>query len=128
MTTKINYLAAAFELFAGFNMIFSPAALLDGYTPSAGFETLAFEWFGCCCVIWGLLLACNGSDRKIVAFNILYQGVWVASLGSSFYGKPWRPQSAVADGSWAFVPFAAHSVFFLVNVLAYLSSEKVKAA
>jgi len=112
------------QLFAGFNMIFSPASLLNGYTPRPGFETLAFEWFGCACVCWGLLLACGGSDKKIVAFNCLYQGMWVLSLGSSYLGKPWRPESAVVDGSWASVPLGAHCVFFFVNVLILVSSSR----
>ena len=33
MFSEVQYLAAAFELFAGANFIFTPGALLDGCTP-----------------------------------------------------------------------------------------------
>ena len=114
--SQVQYLAAAFELFAGFNMIFSPDALMGGYKPSSGYETLAFEWFGCACICFGVSLLLTGSAMKLP--NFLYQLVWVASLGSTYAGKAWRPDSAVEDGSWAVVPLGAHAVFAVFAALA----------
>ena len=127
--TVINYVASLFEFFAGVNMILNPGALLNGYKPRAGYETLAFEWFGCCCIIWGILIARYGMDKNVIGMNILYQGLWVVSLGSTFLGMPWRPESAVSDGSWAVVPLGAHALFFLANLISYLTAsakEKTK--
>merc|ERR1712010_80217 len=123
--SKVQYLAAAFELFAGYNMIFSPDALLGGYKPSPGYETLAFEWFGCACVCFGLSLLLTGSAMKLA--NLIYQLVWFVSLGSTFLGKPWRPESAVSDGSWALVPLAAHGVFCIAALLALALERQVPA-
>lgn len=129
MTSRVNYIASLFEFFAGFNMITNPGALLNGYTPRAGYETLAFEWFGCCCIVWGILLARYGTESNIVGMNVLYQGLWVVSLGSSFFGMPWRPESAVSDGSWAAVPLGAHTLFFVLNLVSmFSSSEKAKSS
>merc|ERR1711907_618969 len=119
--SSVQYIAALFELFAGFNMIFSPEALLGGYKPATGFETLAFEWFGLACICFGISLFLAGSSMKLP--NLIYQLVWLVTLGTTYMGKPWRPESAVADGSWAFVPLSAHAFFFVSAILAMGSKQ-----
>lgn len=103
LLTYATYGSSAFEIFAGVTFILNPAGLLNGYTPSNGYETLAFEWFGSVIIFYGLLLACLKDDKRMNAFATLYNLVWALSLGSTYLGKPWRPESAVRDGSWAYV-------------------------
>jgi hypothetical protein len=117
MFAHVQYLAAAFELFAGANFILSPGALLDGYAPSAGMETLAFEWFGIACCIFGFSLVWVGAPMRVP--NVLWQLAWVLSLGSALAGAPWRPGShAPGAAQWATVPACAHAVFLICAVLA----------
>merc|ERR1712129_325303 len=122
-------MGAAFEFFVGFNMIFSPDSLLNGHKPKPGMETIAFEWFGTACILFGITLIMVGKPMRFA--NLIYQLTWVASLGSTFLGRPWRPESAVTDGSWATVPFGAHAFFGLAALLAVLQGpgdDKKKAA
>merc|ERR1712224_529916 len=99
MAAYVQYLAAGFELFVGANFIFTPEALLDGHKPASGMQTLICEWFGCACILFGISLIISGASMRLP--NLLYQLFWACSLGSTFLKKPWRPESAVTDGSWA---------------------------
>jgi len=138
-----NYLAAGFELFAGYHMVFDASAMLGGYSPQAGFETVAFEWFGMCCIFWGMLVGCSPHSKTIVSFNALWNVVWAISLASTYLALPWRPNSSPvfevtvadesikSDGSWAAVPLTAHLAFAALNLLALMggtieSKEKVE--
>ena len=57
------------------------------------------EWFGLACCMNGVLIMLNTSNAIVKQYNVLYQLVWLMSLGSTFAGVAWRPASAVADGS-----------------------------
>ena len=91
----------------------------------AGFETLAFEWFGISCAVFGISLIVCGKAMQLP--NLIWQLAWLASLGSLFAGVAWRPESALADAAWAGGPVAAHSVFFISAVLA-LNLEPAESA
>ena len=91
----------------------------------AGFETLAFEWFGISCAVFGISLIVCGKAMQLP--NLIWQLAWLASLGSLFAGVAWRPESALADAAWASGPVAAHSVFFISAVLA-LNLEPAESA
>ena len=116
MWTVIAYVAAIFELACCACFIFNPSALLDGYTQKPGMETLAFEWFGLGCGMFGIMLMVHVNETTMKRFNVLYQAVWLMSLTSTLVGMPWRPASAVSDGSWALVPTIAHLVFLIAAV------------
>ena len=117
------YLHAAFEVFVGCNFIFTPEALHNGYTPSNGHERCSFDNFGIACIFWGLLLACKAGDRAVLAFDVMWNAVWVLVLGLTLAGKAWRPESAIEDGSFALVPVVAHSIFAVVALLAFNSAS-----
>ena len=107
--------------------IFSPDALLGGYTPAKGIETLAFEWFGLACMMNGILIMLNAANAAVKRHNVLVQLVWLVSLGSTFGGVAWRPESAVDDGRWAVGPVVAHGVFLSCALLAMGEAPAQKA-
>eukprot|EP00466_Bigelowiella_natans_P015988 jgi/Bigna1/85570/estExt_fgenesh1_pg.C_40398 len=130
MLTLVTYVGALFEIVVGAAFVFSPEALHNGYKPAPGMESYAFELFGIACVFWGLLTACKATDKAILAFNVLWNAIWAAYLYLIFSGIAWRPQVAIEDGSFAFVPLIAHGVFAVNSLLAFLMapSNKVKTS
>ena len=124
-----NYVSVLFELFVAFNMITAPAELLGGHTPAAGFETLAFEWFGIGCGLYAVSLLLNRQHASMMLFALLYNLTWTVSLAMTFFGVAWRPASALPNGSWASVPMVAHAVFTITSKLAYdeLTAGKAKS-
>ena len=111
LLTSFVYAHAVFEVACAYNFIFSPGALHNGMTPSAGFATYGFECVGLCCFFWALLLMMKAHDATVLALDALFNFVWSAYLGSIYLGLPWRPEMHMVDGSWAMAPTAAHICF-----------------
>ena len=53
--------------------------------------------------------------------------VWVGLLSLPLYGRSWRPESFIADGIWAGVPFMAHALFAAVSLIAIFTGSYARA-
>jgi hypothetical protein len=122
--------SALFELLVASKMITAPDKLLGGHVPAPGFETLAFEWFGMACGLYAVSLLMNREHASMMQVAMFYNLVWTVSLGMTFAGAAWRPESAISDGSWAVVPLVAHAVFTVTSKLAHdeLLAAKAKSS
>jgi hypothetical protein len=125
IATVLVYAHAAFELLSGVMFVFNLGALHNGWNPSAGMNTYLAESDGITYFFWGILLILKISDSTVLYLNAAFCATWFVYLGSHLLNMPWRPQSALPDGSWAMVPVFVKGV---CGVASYIAAAEIKAA
>lgn len=116
---------ALFEIFVGLHFLFSPAPLHNGHTPSAGFETYAFECFGLGCLGMAMTMLVHGD--ALLKTTVVWHGVFAVFLATYFFNQPWRKASYIDDSSWAVVPMIVHVVLGVLSAAAAPSLDKSKS-
>jgi hypothetical protein len=125
IATVLVYGHAAFEMLSGVMFVFNTGALHNGWNPSAGMNTYLAESGGIAYFFWGILLILKVSDPIVLYLNVAFCATWFVYLGSHLLNMPWRPQSALPDGSFAMVPVVVKGV---CGVASYIAAAQIKAA